>query len=284
MAEQPGPWQRELDDFVRAFCGAFLFGMPLLFTMEMWWLGTFIGPWKLLALLALAFAANLGLARSADFRDEPPRTRGRDVEQAIEAVAVGALASTVVLLVLNRIAPDDPLHVAVGRIVVQTVPLSIGASVAHVVFAPGKGREDDARQRRPIGPWQATIRDLGATAAGAIFVGSSIAPTEEVFMLAAQLTYLHQLALIGFSLVLTYAIVFESGFDPARNRPREAGIFQSPLPETVLAYVVSLLVASAAIFLYNRAELADPAPYIVAQVLVLGLPTSIGGAAGRLVI
>ena len=34
-ASKPGPWQKESDDFIRAFGGAFLFGIPLLFTMEM---------------------------------------------------------------------------------------------------------------------------------------------------------------------------------------------------------------------------------------------------------
>lgn len=44
-------WANELDDFLRAFSGAFLFGVPLLFTMEMWWIGTYIEPWKALLFL-----------------------------------------------------------------------------------------------------------------------------------------------------------------------------------------------------------------------------------------
>lgn len=32
---EPGPWQKEMGDFVRAFSGAYLFGIPLLYTMEM---------------------------------------------------------------------------------------------------------------------------------------------------------------------------------------------------------------------------------------------------------
>jgi putative integral membrane protein (TIGR02587 family) len=282
--DERGPWRRELDDFLRAFCGAFLFGMPLLFTMEMWWLGTLIRPWELLVLLAIAFVANLGLARFGGFKRQEARDFADYAEQSVDAVAVGAIASATVLLVLNRIAFGDPMDTILGKIVVQTVPLSIGASVANLVFAPGKSREGDDQGRPGIGGWRAVLRDLGATAAGAIFVGSSIAPTEEVFMLAAQLTYLHLLALVGFSILLTYAIVFESGFHVGSRGPRVDGLARTPETETALAYLVSLSVAGVVLFLLNRAELGDPLAHLVSQTFVLGLPAAIGGAAGRLVV
>jgi putative integral membrane protein (TIGR02587 family) len=278
--DERGPWRRELDDFL----GAFLFGMPLLFTMEMWWLGTLIRPWELLVLLAIAFVANLGLARFGGFKRQEARDFADYVEQSIDAVAVGAIASTTVLLVLNRIDFGDPLDAMLGKIVVQTVPLSIGASVANLVFAPGKSREGDSENRPGIGAWQVVLRDLGATAAGAIFIGSSIAPTEEVVMLAHQMTYLHVLALIGFSILLTYAIVFESGFHVGGRAPRVDGLAQTPQAETALAYLLSLSVAAVVLFLFNRAELGDPLAHLVSQTFVLGLPTAIGGAAGRLVV
>ena len=54
----------------RAFAGAFIFGVPLLFTMEMWWIGEYLDRWKLGAFLLVAFAANVGLSWAAGFKRE----------------------------------------------------------------------------------------------------------------------------------------------------------------------------------------------------------------------
>ena len=299
-----GAWQRELDDITRGFSGAFLFGIPLLYTMEMWWIGLHTEEWKLLLMLALACATNFGLAHFAGFKRQG-HTFGKALEQAVDAVAIGAVASAVVLLVLNRIAPGDPLASVVGQVIVQAVPLSIGASVANAVFAGrGTGRQGDAREGgggqdspgglgagdgesgrpAPGGVWSATLNDLGATVTGGVFVGFSIAPTEEVPMLAVELGLAHKLALIGLSLVVTYAIVFASGFDPQHAGGPSPGLFQHPLTETALAYVVSLLVALVVLILFAQIDPRDSVASIVAQALVLGFVTSIGGAAGRLVI
>jgi putative integral membrane protein (TIGR02587 family) len=275
---EPGPWRREAQAFTRAFSGAFLFGVPLLFTMEMWWIGVFADLWKLLVLLGLAFVVNLHLIYFAGFKDEG-HTLHAVLDQAVDAIAVGIVASTAVLFVLNRISPGDPLDSIAGKIIAQAVPLSIGASAANAIFSRREGRQGEGSQMHPhLAVWN----DIGATAAGAIFIGFAIAPTDEIPMLAAQLDYWHELALIGVSLVITYGIVFASGFDP--RHPHKVGLWQRPFTETVLAYVVSLLVALTALFLFDRIELSDPPAEIVSQAVVLGLPAAIGGAAGRLVI
>ena len=284
--DTPSPWRQELDDFARAFSGAFLFGIPLLYTMEMWWLGSLVPPWKLLVILVVALAANLVLCSSSGFRRE--RGWKGQLNQAVDTVAVGLVGSAIVLLVLNKIPAGEPLSSVVAMTIVQAVPLSIGASVANAVFAYGRGRTDgkgeEGQQPERAGPWRATLADVGATIIGGVFVGANIAPTEEILLLAGGMTGAHLLALVVMSLVLTYAIVFASGFDPERGLSKPSGIFRSPLSETGMAYVLSLFVAFAALYLFNRADLGDPLPHLVAQVLVLGLPTALGGAAGRLVV
>lgn len=278
MMEQ-GPWAREAAAFTRAFAGAFLFGVPLLFTMEVWWLGAYSDLWKLLVMLAVAFLANLGLTYASGFKRD--RTFAMSIDQAIDVVAVGIVAATVTLLVLDRIAPGDPIDSILGKIIVQAAPLSIGASVANEIFGRRGERTrngDDGSFEQ--GPWHAFFSDIGATAIGGVFVGMSIAPTEEVPMLAAGLDYHHLIALVGLTLVISYGIVFASGFD----RQRSEGLFQRPITETALSYLVSLLVALASLYLFGQVEPGDPLRDVVAQVLVLAVPTTIGGAAGRLVI
>ena len=63
-------WGRELDDLTRAFSGACIFGIPLLFTMEMWWIGKYADPWKLIAFLLVALVANFGFTYAAGFKRE----------------------------------------------------------------------------------------------------------------------------------------------------------------------------------------------------------------------
>ena len=274
-----GPWATELNNFVRAFSGAYIFGIPLLFTMEMWWIGEYANRWKVIAFLAIAVIANLGLNYAAGFKNK--RSIGVAIEETIDAVAVGVIAALMMLVVLNRINPSDPLDSMVGMVMIQAVPLSIGASVANEVFGwqGEKGRQGENHDGH-LKPWQELFSDIGATAIGGVFIGFSIAPTDEVQMLAAGLGYYHLMALVAFTLLLSYGIVFASGFD--QRQPE--GLFQRPATETALAYVVSLLVAFVTLFLFDQIQLNDPLRSTFEQVLVLGVPTTVGGAAGRLVV
>lgn len=321
---------------MRALSGAFLFAVPLLFTMEMWWIGTHASSWQLTAVLILALVANYALARAAGFKrhrlnrqpetdedngSEPnPQQAKRTAayfEEALDAVAVGVVAATVMLFALNQISLTDPLDVVLGRIVVQALPLSLGASVANTVFARGAsrsggvesggadhsqaGRESslqpgehrDARQSAHSSPlndsdhvpaWKTVVSDIGATATGGVFLGFSIAPTEEIPLLSGALTLGHQIGLIALALATTYAIVFASGFDPEQVQGRPPGPFQSPITETALAYIVSLVISLGALYLFGHVEAGDSLATILAQTIVLAVPTSIGGAAGRLVL
>lgn len=277
-------WASEATDLGRAFGGAFLFGIPLLYTMETWWIGEYADLWKLVVFLGLAFLANLGLLYFAGFkRSKTALGPAELLEEAIEAVAVGVVGSIAVLLVLNRIHIDDPLDSVVGKVVIQTVPLSIGASLAGAIFAPGVDRvgEDEVPE---FHEWTATLNDLGATVIGSVLVCFAIAPTEEIPMLAADLTVLHVLALVGLSLAVGYVIVFVSDFDPQAYPAVHPGPFQHPITETATAYLISLITAFVVLYLFDQFELKEPFLSMITQVVVLGLPATVGGAAGRLAV
>lgn len=275
-------WHREIRGLVRAFSGAFLFGIPLLYTMEMWWLGDIARPGHLLLTLVTTLAANFALVTAAGFKKE--RSLFGRIEQTMDAVAVGAVGSAVVLLTLNQINLDQPALAILAKIVVQALPLSIGASLANIVFDDDRDREgEDGHRSRIPRWWQALVTDVGATAIGAAFIASNVAPTEEIPMLAARMEYWHLLALIGLTLLSGYVIVFASGFDPAAKRDREH-LFQHPATETTISYLVSLLVAFGILVLMKQISADHPPMFILAQTLVLGLPAMIGGAAGRIAV
>ncbi len=280
----PGSWWAEMDDFVRAVSGAFVVATPLLYTTEMWVLGVSVERGKLLLFLAVAVAISLGLARSRTGGFREGTSGFAVVEQAIDGVAVGVVGALVVLLVLNRIAIGDPLDSIVGKVAIQAVPLAIGAAVANAIFGPDRqgGRQGDDNGNAPATAWQALRSDLGATVVGALFIAITIAPTDEIALLAAGMDVKHELALVALSLVLTYTIVFASGLGEGQHE--QPGPFQHPITETVLAYAVSLLVALATLFLFDRIGAGDSLHHVVTMVLVLGLPAAVGGAAGRLVV
>lgn len=277
-----GSWQKELVDIAHGMSGAFLFGTPLLFTMEMWWIGNFTEPLRLLIIVALAFAVNLMLAYFAGFKEE--RTFFANVLQAVEAMAIGVVASTVVLLVLNQIKIDESIGSILGTITVQVLPLSIGASIANVLLSRAQDNVQEDEKKSKPGVGKAILLDLGRTIGGGMFLGFSIAPTEEVPMLAAQLSPGQEIALVGLSLVITYIIVFVSGFSHRAQVDQTPGPFQSPASETAAAYIVSLLVALVALLIFSQVSIDDPPFSTLSKMLVLGLPVSIGGAAARVLI
>jgi len=272
-------WKNELNDFIRAFSGAYIFGVPLLFTMEMWWIGDYISPVRLVVFLGAALVANIGLTWVAGFKRQS--TFVTSIDEAIDAVAVGLVSGLVMLAILNQIRFTDSMNSILGKVVVQAIPLSIGASVANQVFGTtGKKQRQGEGTAMRLSPAKAFFSDVGATVIGGVFIGFSIAPTDEVPVLASTLEYRHLMGLVGFSLVISYGIVFAGGF---QDNPTP-GLFQRPATETILAYIVSLLVAFGSLYLFGRVGLGDPPLSIIEQTIVLGVPTTVGGAAGRLVI
>jgi putative integral membrane protein (TIGR02587 family) len=284
MTAEAGGWRDELGDILRAVSGGFIFATPLLYTMEMWWIGTTAELWKLTLFLGVAALITFALAhsRSGGFMEET--SRFASVEQAIDGVAIGLVGAAIVLTVLNRIELGDPLDSVLGKVIVQAVPLCIGAAVANAIFGRHgeRSREGEEASAGEKSVRQAFVADFSATIIGAIFLAFSIAPTDEVPMLAAELDYAHALALIALSLALTYIIVFASGFGTGQHE--QQGPFQHPLTETLLAYLLALLVTLVALSLFDRIEWGDPLGEILTMVLVLGLPAAVGGAAGRLVV
>ncbi len=279
-------WKQEAIDIARAFSGAFIFGVPLLWTMEMWWIGESIEMWKLILFLVLVFILNIYLAFFVGFRRAD--SIRASVHEAIDAVAAGVVTAVLVLLVLNRIAPGDPLGTILGKVIVQAIPLSIGAVAARGLLRQG-GKEGDPsvqeeEEKRPEAPWGATLSDLGASAAGGVIIGFSIAPTAEIPMLAVEMTPWHLLALLLLSLAVSYVIVFVSGLGSGDKPRRQVGYFQRPFQETMLSYLVALLVAFAALYFFDQVDLDKPFFFVFTQVIILGFPTALGGAAGRAII
>ncbi|MEX2237984.1 MAG: TIGR02587 family membrane protein [Dehalococcoidia bacterium] len=281
MAEQVGRSER-IEDLETGFAGGFLFGIPLIYTMEAWDVGASIEPWLLAIFFIAVLAVNIVLIRISGFKDE--KARRFPLAEAIEAMAIGIVGCAVVLLIIDRVNFSTSPDVWVGRVLIESIPFSLGVCISNLLLKhrgdTRLGERDDGGQTET----QALLSDVGATMVGAAFVSYAISPTDEIDLLASALGPLHMMWLVVFSLVASFVIVFQSEFSNAQGRRSQPGAFQQPITETVLAYVVSLLIATFLLLAFNQIEASNHWRVTLDHVLVLGLPAAIGGAAGRLAV
>lgn len=296
---QPGTWRGELTDLVRAASGGLLFGVPLLYTMEVWWTGSRSSPAQMVVLLALLFVPAFVLNKTAGFRSARDVGIGDALADSVETVAVGVVLTAVVLVLLRQITLDTPVPAAVGMVLYESIPFCLGAGVArHFLHGSRDGSDDDDADADGAAPegtagetgaaqpdgrpdeLNRTLADIGATTIGAIFISISIAPTDEVPMIASSMGQGWLLLFIGASLLISYAIVFVAGFAGQERRHAQEGIFQRPLTETMACYLVALVVSAVMLWIFRRG--VDPGTDAVTRIVILGLPAAVGGAAGRL--
>lgn len=283
-------WSKELDDIIRGASGGFLFGIPLLYTMEVWWIGSYSEPPRMMVAIASSFIVVFLLIRTEGFRKTKDIRLIDAAMDSIEALAIGIVCTTCILVLLREITLETPLGEALGKLIFESVPFSLGVALARSFLSgdrfqsPNSAEDSDMTKAVPADKTSinATLADIGATLIGATIIAFNIAPTDEVAMLAAAVSPLWQLAIMAASLLISYGIVFEAGFTNQKKRMQQQGIFQRPLSETVACYLVSLLAAAFMLWFFQQVSLEDPWQMWLSYTLLLGLPASVGGAAGRI--
>lgn len=282
-------WKNELDDLIRGASGGFLFGIPLLYTMEVWWIGSSVGPIRLLMALVLTFAIVFMLNRTSGFRKATDVHTIDAAMDTIEAMGIGMVCAGVILLLLQEITLQTPVNEAVGKLIYESVPFTLGVALANQ-FLSGNQQGDQSAENRSTShqgksdQLNETLSDIGGTLIGATIIAFNIAPTDEISMLAAAVSGLGLLAVMIASLVISYGIVFQAGFANQQKRQQQQGIFQRPTSETIASYLISLIAAMAMLLFFDKVQFGDPWQMWLSHTLLLGLPATIGGAAGRLAI
>ncbi len=282
-------WRSEINDIIRGACGGFLFGIPLLYTMEVWWIGSLAKPQLMMMAIALMFIVVFLLNQTEGFRK---RRYNWQIQQAamdtVEAMAIGIACSAFILLLLRELTLETSLRESLGKIIFESVPFTLGVALTNQFLGDTRnGNEDektDDANNKNESEIDATLADIGATLIGAIVIAFNIAPTDEITMLAAAASPLWELAIIAASLLISYGIVFQAGFSDQRKRRQQKGIFQRPSSETIMSYLVSLLAGAFMLWFFQKLTFSDPWTMWLDHALMLGLPATIGGAAGRLAI
>ncbi|MBD2578126.1 TIGR02587 family membrane protein [Oscillatoria sp. FACHB-1406] len=281
---------KELSEIVGGASGGFLFGIPLLYTMEVWFIGSEVQPPMLLAILGVTFAVVLLLNRAEGFRSSNSGGFWNGVGETIEAIAIGMVCAALMLALFQEITPKTPLNELLGKIIFEGVPFSLGVALSRSILSGDRwaSQNNQSSNSSPkngkASLWKDTLTDLSATAIGAIIIAFNIAPTDEVPMMSAAASPPWLLAVIAVSLLVSYCIVFASGFTSHKKRRQQQGLFQRPLGETVFSYLVSLIASALMLWFFQRLTWSDPWHLWLQQTLVLGLPATVGGAAGRLAV
>lgn len=270
--------RRFLIGVARAFGGAIFFALPLLMTMEMWWLGFYMDRLRLALFIAVFLPILMGLCHYAGFQETDSLLE--DAMDGIIAYLVGFVTSAVVLSLFAVLRADMPMREVLGMTALQAVPASVGAALAQGQFGQS-GSEDEAHQREKAdaGYWGTLFLML----AGGIFFAFNVAPTEEMVLIAFKMSVWHSLGLIGASLVMMHAFVYTVEFRGQVQRPEHAtgvGVF---LRYTVVGYAIALLVSAWVLWTFGRLENAGTA-YAVQSMVVLAFPASLGASAARLIL
>ncbi len=267
--------ERELGyarDLGRAFGGALLFALPLLMTMEMWWFGFVLEPWRLAVFLIVALPLLLGLAYYAGFSAEHRGLAHALLDTAV-ALAVGFLAAAATLSLLGVLEPGAPPRQIVGQLALQAVAGAMGALLAGRQLSGGKDDVGDEDQARYLG-------ELFLMVAGALFLALNMAPTEEMILIAYKMTAVHAVALVIASLAIMHAVVYLVGFAGQEEQGRPVTAF---VHYTLAGYGLVLLTALYVLWVFGRTDGHGVAETVDAMV-VLGFPGALGAAAARLLV
>lgn len=185
----------------RAFGGALVFSLPMLMTMEMWELGFYMDRFRLAMLLLASFPMLMFLSHYSGFE----RTWGwkDDLRDVFLAYVVGIIASAGIMLVLGLLDLRMSWSEILGKTALQVVPAALGALLARSQL--GQDSQDGHAE-------DGYGAELGVMAVGALFLSLNVAPTEEMVLIAYQMSAWHSLALICLSILAMHGFVYAAGF------------------------------------------------------------------------
>jgi len=262
--------------YARGLVGALIVGMPTLMTMEMWWGGFTIARWRLLLLHVVNFGVLLALQHYSGLH--PRKTPMGQLRASLVALGIGIIVGGAILLLIGVLRHDTVFSEAVGKIALQAVSVSIGASIGSSHF---DSHSDEIEQRRE----HATLLpSVGMGVAGALVFGFNAAVTEEPMVIGEQLTWMHAIGIVLVSLVLVFAISYAVGKQRLKAEPLSRPWFGFYVRESVATYAAALLIAAYILWTFGRIDAETALAPAVHMTIALGLVTTLGATAGELLI
>lgn len=257
----------------RAAGGAIVFTMPIMMTMEMWQLGFYISPLRLVALIVLSLPLFISLASLVGFR----KSKGfaDNVADVFVAYAVTFVATGLVLVTLGIITFETQPGVIYTMLLLQAVPGTLGALLARNIV--GESSEQDEDEKR-------TYRDdLTILSAGALFLAFSLAPTEEMMLLSYKMSTKHTLALLLLTLPLMHAFAIAGANVTGDDLKQWSTHRELFLRFTSIGYLIAFAISLFMLWIFE--SIGDQSFHnTIKTTVVLAFPAGIGAAASRLIL
>lgn len=282
------PIRKSLQEYARGIAGGLLFSFPLLYTMEVWWAGFIASPAQLLIMVIVTYLLLLGYNRYAGMR---PGVSWRSVFiDSVEEMGLGIVLAFGVLFVLNRIQFGEmSIDEIMGKIVVEAMAVSIGVSIGTAQLG---GADDEAEEENEVqaeakeAGWRTGLRSkvslVVLALCGSIVVGGNVAPTEEVLVLAIGSRPVHILLMAVLSLAMSMVVVYFSDFK-GTGQHRQGDLAFAITLDTCLSYLTALAASAFLLWFFGRFQ-GVSFEVAFAQCIVLGVLSSLGASAGRLLI
>jgi len=286
------PVTKSLQEYGRGIAGGILFSLPLLYTMEVWWAGFSIHPWRLVAAVLTTLVLLLGYNRYAGLRSDAGMLEV--LIDSIEELGIGLVVASIVLWLLGRIRLDMPASEIAGKIIVESLVVAIGVSVGTAQLGGGDDESDsdsgmdsnDASS--PASPEQAAedqnsfIAQVVLAFCGAILIAANVAPTEEIIMLAVEVEPWRLLGLALFSITLSTLIIYYSDFKTTQRLIPSRGFF-TVFSGAITTYAVALIASAVLLWFFGSFD-GFALATCLAETIILGVAAVLGASAGRLLL
>lgn len=266
-------------EYARGVAGGLLFSLPLLYTMEVWWAGFTSHPFRLAVYVAATFALLLGYNRLLGLRQDT--CFSEVVIDSVEEMGLGILVALFILWLLGRVTLTMPLEEAAGQVVIEAMTVAVGVSVGTAQLGGGEGEGD-----KGVSGGRASDGGFGGqlvvALCGAVLFASNVAPTEEIVMMAVEISAWRLLGLALLSLALAALILYYSEFAGSQKHVR-FDRRHDVLVGAVVTYAVALAASAAILLFFGRFD-GQALATCVAQTVVLGVAATLGASAGRLLL
>ena len=278
MTKSTTPVTESLKEYARGITGGLLFSLPMLYTMELWWAGFIASPLRLLLYFLVGIMLLLAYNHYVGIRNSHTLLEG--ITETVEEMGMGLLLTAVVLWLSGRITTTMSFSEISGKIMVEAVTVAIGISVGKTQLGSSgdEDQDEEAEKREPH-----LQRELGIALCGSILIASNVAPTEEIEVIALEVSNLKLLLIALISIILGGIILYYSNFKGSKQWVRKPETRSDVIAGTVVMYTIALVSSAFMLWFFSRFNgLAIHG--ILAESIVLGFPAALGASAGRLLI
>lgn len=277
------PVSESLREYGRGIAGGLLFSFPLLYTMEVWWSGFIASPLQLICIIGFTYLLLLGYNRYAGMH--PDATLKDILVDSVEELGLGFLLAFAMLLMLRRVELGSMSTIEImGKIIIEAMVMSIGISVGTAQLGVKDNSDSEAGQEkaelekeRQSGLLSLVVLGI----CGSILVGGNVAPTEEVLVIGLEAKPSHILAMALVSIVMCMLILYYANSQDSDKK--SSPDLYTIVGHTGICYLIALGTSALLLWFFGRLDGVNFWTGF-SQCIALGVLSSLGASAGRLLI